>query len=155
MEPVEIAKAFYEAMDKRNTTEMNRFYADSLQFSDPVFPKLNATETKAMWDMLVGRSKSIRIEHTVLESGPKHVIVNWIARYNFSKTGRPVANNITTRMDIENNSIVLQKDTFDLYAWSKQALGIQGYLLGWTSFMQNKIRATAQENLKTFMTAPK
>ena len=36
--------------------------------------------------------------------------------------------------------IVEQTDTFDLWRWSRQALGLKGWLLGGTSFVQNKIR---------------
>jgi len=36
-------------------------------------------------------------------------------------------------------------------AWSKQALGTTGLLLGWTPFVRNKIRRTAMENLEKYM----
>ena len=35
--------------------------------------------------------------------------------------------------------IIKHTDIFDLWEWSKQALGVSGYLLGWSGFMKNKI----------------
>jgi hypothetical protein len=34
-------------------------------------------------------------------------------------------------------------DDFDIWKWSKQALGIPGHLLGWTGYMQKKINENA------------
>jgi hypothetical protein len=41
--------------------------------------------------------------------------------------------------------IVTHVDTFDLWRWSRMALGCMGITLGWTSFVQNKIRKQARE----------
>jgi hypothetical protein len=41
-------------------------------------------------------------------------------------------------------------DDFDIWKWSKQALGLTGYLFGWTGFMQNKIHRNALRSLKKY-----
>ncbi len=42
-------------------------------------------------------------------------------------------------------------DEFDLYKWSRQALGFPGILLGWSGFMKNKIRSNARKQLDKCM----
>jgi hypothetical protein len=38
-----------------------------------------------------------------------------------------------------------------LWAWSRQALGAPGLLLGWTPFLRRKIRAQAAANLEKYI----
>ena len=150
MEAAQLATEFYTAMNTRDFSSMNKFYAPEVQFSDPVFPSLSSSQTKNMWEMLLKAAKNFTVEHKVTSSGSDFVEVDWIARYDFSKTGRPVANHIHTRMEIKNGLIVKQKDVFDLYKWSQQALGVPGYVFGWTTFMQKKIQKTASQNLAKY-----
>jgi hypothetical protein len=41
-------------------------------------------------------------------------------------------------------------DSFDLWRWSRQALGFKGLLLGWTPVVSNAVRAQALKGLKAF-----
>jgi len=41
-------------------------------------------------------------------------------------------------------------DTFDLYAWARQALDLKKLLLGWTPPVQRAIRAQASRGLDAF-----
>ena len=43
--------------------------------------------------------------------------------------------------EFEDGKIIKHTDDFDLWKWTKQALGFLGYLLGWSSFMKNKIQS--------------
>ncbi|MGH6638900.1 MAG: hypothetical protein ACREBY_09910, partial [Polaromonas sp.] len=47
------------------------------------------------------------------------------------------------------------RDRFDFWAWSRQALGTPGVLLGWTPFLRRKVRAQAAENLQKYLTQRK
>jgi len=47
--------------------------------------------------------------------------------------------------------IATQRDRFDFWAWSRQALGAPGLLLGWTPMLKNKVRAGAAKNLAAYM----
>jgi hypothetical protein len=46
--------------------------------------------------------------------------------------------------------IIRHTDDFDIWKWSKQALGLTGYLFGWTGFMQNKIHTNAILSLRKY-----
>lgn len=47
--------------------------------------------------------------------------------------------------------IARHRDRFDFWRWSRQALGLPGWLLGWTPFRRRKVRAQAAANLKRFL----
>ncbi|MBL8954530.1 MAG: hypothetical protein JNK82_27370, partial [Myxococcaceae bacterium] len=42
-------------------------------------------------------------------------------------------------------------DSFDFGAWSRQALGPSGLLLGWSPLVKNKVRAQAAKGLDLYM----
>ena len=52
----------------------------------------------------------------------------------------------------EQGLITRQRDRFDFWAWSRQALGMPGLLLGWTPFLRHKVQRQAAANLQKFLT---
>lgn len=145
-----VAERFFDAFTVRDHYTMGLLYAEHATFSDPVFPLLNAKGARLMWQMLLSRAEDFGIEVNIIEDSPKRARVDWVAYYTFSATGRPVVNRIRTEMAITANKIVRHQDTFSLWRWTRQALGAQGLLLGWTPIVRNKIRAQAAASLREF-----
>ena len=75
---------------------------------------------------------------------------HWEAWYTFSASGRKVHNIIDATFEFRDGKIVKHTDRFDLHRWAGLALGLPGTLLGWTPFLQNKIRAMAQKGLADY-----
>jgi hypothetical protein len=69
----------------------------------------------------------------------------WVA---ISVKQRPVVNRISAQFYFQDGLIIRHTDDFDIWKWSKQALGLTGYLFGWTGFMQNKIHTNAILSLR-------
>ena len=86
----QIADSFYSAFSRRDADSMNAYYTEDVHFSDPIFPSLGTSETRAMWKMLCKNAKDFSLTYSVLESGPDFIQVEWNAKYIFSSTGRPV-----------------------------------------------------------------
>ena len=63
---------------------------------------------------------------------------------------RKVINEIESRFEFADGKIVRHRDHFDLWKWSRQALGLRGGLLGWAAFFQEKVRLQASRNLQKF-----
>lgn len=143
---------FYTSFQLKDIQAMQDCYAENAQFNDPVFTNLNATEVRSMWAMLVKNGKDMRLEFKNIKANDNGATAEWDAWYTFSKTGNKVHNQIKASFMIENGKIVRHTDHFNFYKWASQALGITGKLLGWTSFLRNKISSTARKNLETFMT---
>lgn len=132
---------------------MQTCYADNASFSDPIFSNLNAAEVRAMWAMLLGSAKDMRMEFKNINATKDGATAEWDAYYTFSKTGRKVVNRVKATFLIENGKIVKHQDVFNFHQWARQALGTPGLLLGWTSFLRNKISQQAKKNLENYMSA--
>ncbi len=144
-----IAK-FYEAFGRRDGDAMAECYADDVRFSDPVFPDLEGDHARAMWKMLCGRAKDLTITASDIAWDGKTGSATWVAHYTFAATGKKVENHIRATFAIEGGKIVRHDDVFDFWRWSRQALGVPGILLGWSSFLQNKVRKQAAQSLRDY-----
>ncbi len=136
------AHAFYSAFKDLDDVGMNATYSYTVLFSDSAFGELDADRVRAMWSMLCGSQKStdFRLNFEVLEESESKAIVHWEAFYTFSQTGRKVHNKIRAELSLEGGEIVEHSDSFNLYSWSKQALGFQGLLIGWSPFFKKKLQ---------------
>jgi len=148
---VDVINAFYSAFRDKNFKLMQSLYHDGATFTDPVFGNLSATQVKAMWEMLLSSSKDLRIEFSNAAADSTKGSCHWEAWYTFSKTNRPVHNIIDASFEFSDGKIFKHTDKFDLWRWSRQALGLSGVLLGWTAGVQNKIRTTARARLDSFI----
>ncbi len=147
----ELIEKFYTAFQKRDAKTMGDCYDIEAVFSDPVFPNLKGQEVAAMWRMLCSRGKDLTITFTVIEAGGENARAHWDAVYTFSATGRRVHNSIDAYFEFRNGKIVRHQDSFDLWKWTRMALGAKGWLLGWTPFVKNAVRNQAYRSLARFM----
>lgn len=146
-----LIRNFYEAFARRDADAMVSNYHDEIEFSDPAFGALKGEDAKNMWRMLIERGKgNLKIDFANVRADGEKGSADWTADYLFSKTGRQVHNEVRAEFEFKDGKIFRHRDDFDFWNWSKQALGIIGSLLGWSSFMQNKIRQTARESLDEF-----
>lgn len=143
----EVVDRFYGAFARRDGAAMAACYAPDARFSDPVFPGLDGKRAGAMWQMLCERGADLVVKHTVVSAEGDRAVVRWDADYTFSATGKKVHNEITATIDVKGDQIVSHTDDFDFWKWSRQALGASGWLLGWSGFLQNKVRSGAGEQL--------
>ena len=59
---IELIERFYAAFDRRDGDAMAACYAPDARFSDPVFGRLDAQQTGAMWEMLTSRAEDLTVE---------------------------------------------------------------------------------------------
>ena len=145
------ATKFYESFSRLDWQSMNSCYADDCSFSDPIFQNLNAKEAKAMWKMLCTTAKDFSLTFEIGEKDKDSIVVNWQAKYTFSKTGRRVTNQVHTKLKIRDGKISEHIDQFDLYKWARQALGTAGFLFGWAPPFQAKVQENACSSLQKFL----
>ena len=149
-----IIENFYQAFDALDSEGMVKCYHSEVKFEDPAFGMLTGEKAKNMWRMLCSsqKGKNFKVEvsgieyNEVTEVGRAH----WEAHYLFSKTGRKVHNIIDAEFKIKDGKIIEHIDRFDLYSWSKQALGLSGYLIGWSGYFKNKLNAQTNALLSKF-----
>jgi ketosteroid isomerase-like protein len=142
---------FYDAFAALDAEGMKACYHPDVVFSDPAFGELRGAQAGAMWTMLTGRAKDLEVTASDIEADDQRGRAHWDARYTFGQTGRKVLNRIDAAFEFRDGLIIRHTDTFDFYAWARQALGPAGLLLGWTPVIQNKVRATARAGLAKHM----
>ena len=147
---VALIESLYSAFARRDAVAMAACYAPDAHFSDPVFD-VRGAEVGAMWAMLCARGKDLALEWRDVHADGTRGSAHWEPRYTFSATGRPVHNVIDATFELRAGRIVRHVDAFDLWRWSRKALGAKGALLGWTPFVQKAIRAQARRGLDAWM----
>jgi ketosteroid isomerase-like protein len=146
---ISLIAAFYSAFAHHDAESMAQCYHPEVEYSDPVFGKLKGKQAVDMWKMLIQRSRgNLKIDFSDVIGDDATGSANWVAKYKFSQTGRDITNKIHAEFRFMDNLIIAHDDHFDLAKWSQQAFGWKGYLLGWTDFMQEKIRQQAKSSLK-------
>lgn len=148
----ELITEFYTAFANGDTQKMKACYADNIQFEDPAFGVLKGEKAGYMWEMLVKRSKGdLDVKFSDIIVNGNQGSAKWVATYIYSDTKRKVVNHISAKFEFEDGKIIKHTDDFDLWKWTKQALGFLGYLLGWSSFMKNKIQSQTTMLLSNYI----
>jgi ketosteroid isomerase-like protein len=125
-------------------------YTSDATFSDPVFQNLQGDEPGAMWKMLTGRAADLRVELHEHEADGERGTARWIAHYTFSQTGRHVTNDVRATFRFRDGLIAEHVDDFDLWKWTRQALGASGTLLGWSPIVRGPVRKRARAGLDEY-----
>ncbi len=142
----ELITTFYTAFTSRDAEAMAACYAPDARFCDPVFTDLRGPQVGDMWRMLCSSATDLSLDFDSVTDESAH----WVASYSFPSTGRRVRNDIRASFVCADGLIQEHRDTFDLWAWSRQAIGPAGVVLGWTPMMQRRIRDQAISGLRRY-----
>ncbi|WJM98417.1 nuclear transport factor 2 family protein [Pseudomonas defluvii] len=144
---------FYQAFQRLDAEAMVACYSDDVLFSDPAFGILQGKDAGDMWRMLTIRAKDFSLTFDNVRADERSGGAHWVATYLFNQTGRVVINDIQARFVFRDGKICEHHDSFEMWQWARQALGMKGLLLGWTPWLQGKVRAQALKGLRTFQAA--
>lgn len=148
---------FYTAFAELNALGMAQCYADNACFDDPVFSLRGKTRVMGMWQMLTQTTREQgadvwRLGFNGIQADDTTGQAHWNAHYRFSATARMVHNRIDAQFTFDAHGLIAtHRDHFNFWAWSCQALGTPGWLLGWSPLLRSKVRRQAAKNLAQFM----
>ena len=103
-----------------------------------------------MWHMLCDQGDDLEITFSDVVGAEGAGSARWVAVYTFGPTRRPVRNVIDASFTFVDGKISRHVDSFDLWRWTRMALGPVGVFTGWTPMTQNRVRATAARSLARF-----
>lgn len=146
-----LIQKFYQSFQDKNIHAMLECYDENVEFFDPAFLHLKGKEVFAMWSMLLEQGKDLKISYQNIRANGEEASAEWTATYTFSKTNRLITNRVKAKFKIRNGKIIWHKDDFSLWKWAGMALGFPGYLLGFTSLIQDHIKNEAQISLQSYM----
>lgn len=127
----ELIERFYQAFQRLDGEAMAACYAPQATFHDPAFGELRGREVGDMWRLLTSRARDFRLDYANVRADENEGRAQWVAHYLFTQTGRRVENRIEARFRFAGGLIVEHRDQFDLWRWSRQALGAKGLLCCW------------------------
>ena len=129
---IELLTRFYTGLANGDIATIRACYTPDVVYSDPVFHRLEGERAIAMWDMFFSRDDAMEVTFSDLVADDTTGSGNWEAKYVFSKTGRPVHNYLHSQFVFANGHIAEHHDAFNVYRWSRMALGPIGTLAGWS-----------------------
>ncbi|MEY8848946.1 nuclear transport factor 2 family protein [Psychroserpens sp. XS_ASV72] len=149
----QLIETFYNAFQKCDAETMISCYHDDIIFEDPAFGTLKGDRAKYMWLMLCEsqKDKDFKVVFDNVDANDDSGSASWEAFYTFSKTGRKVHNKINAEFTFKDGKIITHIDSFDLHKWSKQALGLKGWVLGKTVYFRNKLQSQTNKMLNSYI----
>jgi ketosteroid isomerase-like protein len=147
-----LLEAYYACFARRDYRGMAACLHPAVSFKDPVF-NLKGKGVAAMWHMLCEGGRDMSLTASGIKAGEGEGEARWVADYTFSATGRKVRNVVDSRFRFKDAKIFSQRDSFNFWRWSGQALGWPGYLLGWMPRLQQNVQRRAGANLDKFILA--
>jgi ketosteroid isomerase-like protein len=147
----DLITSFYEAFQRKDHEAMNACYDPSIVFSDPVFQRLEGQEVMAMWHMLCERGTDLVVSFSDVAATEDRASAHWEATYTLGGSDRQIDNVVEAQFNVRDGLIYRHLDSFDLWKWSRMALGTPGTLLGWSGPLKNKVRDRARRQLDRFM----
>lgn len=147
----ELLTRFYTALGDSDEAAVAACYATDATYYDPVFRELRGARALAMWQMFCERGDALQVRFSDIRANATDGTARWEALYDFSRTGRPVHNRISSRFRFRNGLIHHQKDSFSTYRWASMALGPPGRLAGWAPPFQAVLTRQALTALDSFM----
>jgi ketosteroid isomerase-like protein len=147
----ELLEHFYHSFKYKDAEGMVSCYHDDIVFTDPAFGTLKGNEAKNMWRMLLVQNSSLQIDYNNISADANTGKAHWKAEYVFSKTKRPVINNVISTFEFKDGKIIRQIDSFNLKFWAKQALGFQATILNVLGILPNTIQRKAKRSLQAYI----
>jgi ketosteroid isomerase-like protein len=147
-----LIEKFYASFAEGDAEGMVSCYHDDVTFTDPAFGKLHSDRAKAMWRMLLSNTDSgLTVHYFDIAANQETGEAKWLAKYFYGPKRRLVVNEVSASFTFKEGKIYTHTDDFDLWRWTRQALGIAGTFMGWSGFMRSKIQATTNQKLDAFM----
>lgn len=146
----DLVARFYDALARRDGDAMAACYHPDVTFRDELFD-LHGPMAGAMWRMLCDRGTGLQVVASGISADERTGRAHWAADYTFSQTGRRVHNEVDAAFTFADGLIRTHVDRFDFGSWSRQALGLPGWLLGWTPWLRAKVSAEARRGLDAYV----
>ncbi len=147
-----LLEKFYASFANGDAAGMVACYHDDVTFSDPAFGTLKGDRAKAMWRMLLSNTNAdLTVHYFDLEANGETGEAKWLAKYFYGPKRRLVVNEVSASFTFKDGKIYTHTDDFDLWRWTRQALGLAGTFMGWSGYMRSKIQATTKGRLDKFI----
>lgn len=123
--PEQIAKNFYDAFVNGRTEELRAFYAPDVKFQDMVFKYNDRDGVMHMWKSILKPEPGKKFTYTFDRMEGDVAVGRWVADYKVF--GRPVHNELESRLTIRDGKIVEHRDSSSWSKWARQAFPLGAF----------------------------
>lgn len=132
---------FLESFSQRDFDEMNKMYSDEIVYFDPKIGLIREGMVKNLWKNQFENAKNFSFTYgDVVKVDDEYYTCENLILYRHPQTNRIMKDKRKSFFRMENGKIVEQSDAFKLYGWNRQAFGISGWILGWNTAFQKRVR---------------
>lgn len=142
---------FFTAYKNRDAEGMLACCHNDIKYADPVFGTLEGWRAQAMWRMLCDRGPTLKLTISGITADDGRGSATQEAEYEFAATKRTVHNRIQSDFEFKEGKIAVHHDSYSLWTWAAQALGLKGRLTGWLPPVQKSIRQEATAGLEMYI----
>lgn len=144
------AERLFCALQGGDADALIRFYEPDADFYHPLLGRLRGAQIGSAWRSFLALTPDFGITFRIEQVGPGAAEVSWRQTYRFHLTARPIVITGTSQFLLRRQGaevlIAQQIDRCDRRLWSRQALGLKGFVLsflpGWRTFVENELRLT-------------
>lgn len=145
-----LLRRFYDGFRRRDAICLASAYHREARFTDPIFD-LSGAEIGGMWHLLLARARDLEVTYRDVRADDERGEAAWEARYSFGSSRRKVHNVVRATFEFRDGLIVRHTDDFDFRAWSRQALGLSGLVLGGTPTLKKQVSRRAARELARYL----
>jgi len=148
---------FYTAFAALDADTMAACYAEDATFDDPAFSLHGRRDISGMWHMLCAATLAKnradwQLEFRDVRADDHTGHAHWEAHYRFSVSNRLVHNIVETDFTFNPQGLIASHaDHFDFWRWSRQALGMGGWVLGWAPHFRKQMRLQTHAALAKYL----
>lgn len=148
---------FYTAFAALDADTLAACYAEDATFDDPAFSLKGRREVSGMWHMLCDATRGKgrqdwRLDFSAVQADATSGHAHWEAHYRFSATKRLVHNIVEADFTFTSDGLIAtHRDRFNFWHWSRQALGMGGWVLGWSPFFNKQVRRQTRVALDNYL----
>lgn len=133
-------RTFYEQLSVQSLTELDRIYAQDVEFIDPVGTHFGLKSLHSYFLNLLSACQDCRFELTCVDETEHSHYVSWLMHYRHPRIngGRTVHLSGISQLRIEQGKICYQRDYYDLGAMLYEHVPLLGRLIVW---MKGRLKA--------------
>jgi hypothetical protein len=134
----------FKAAQARDPDAILLAYAEEALIDHPLLGSLSRADYAAALTAFLQETPDYELTFQINHAGIDHAEAEWTLSYVFHATGRSIVTKGETAFRLSGLRIIHQRDDFDRRDWSRQALGLSGFVLsfvpGWRAFLERELR---------------
>jgi len=146
----EKVKEFYEALSRNDYEALIRLYHPDATYTDELF-SFKGKEIHALWYAATRPAMKLEVECLAIEEVNDRVQTKWKMGYTLDVINSRIELEEIGIFVFEGEKIMEHSDEYNFREWCTQAFGIIGTLLGWSSWLRNRVRKQARKSVLIHM----